>query len=193
MRGRNIFSLIKPFIAVIVLLEKAFPVKFHENQLKFWRYLPGLCGIGIRYIIIKASVKSCGDNLSVHDSVFFKHIREMQFGSNVSIHPLCYLDGYGSLIIGNDVSIAHNVSILSFEHDYLDLSKPIKDADCIKRPVVIEDDVWLGAGVRILGGVTIGKGSIVGAGAVVSKDIPPYSIAVGVPAKVVKSRKGLND
>jgi acetyltransferase-like isoleucine patch superfamily enzyme len=58
---------------------------------------------------------------------------------------------------------------------------------------VIEDDVWLGAGVTVVDGVTIGKGSIIGAGAVVTSDIPPYSIAVGIPAKPVRDRRDLDD
>ena len=56
------------------------------------------------------------------------------------------------------------------------------------RPVIIEDDVWIGARVIILPGVTIGTGSVIGAGAVISKSIPPYSVAVGNPARIVKNR-----
>ncbi|MBA2748254.1 MAG: acyltransferase, partial [Tatlockia sp.] len=58
-----------------------------------------------------------------------------------------------------------------------------------RQGVVIEDNCWLGYGVKVLDGVTIGEGSVIGAGAVVTKDIPPYSVAVGVPAKVVRSRQ----
>jgi len=105
------------------------------------------------------------------------------------MHPLCYIDAQGDITIGNDVSIAHNTSILSFEHDYSDTTKPIAAGPCIPKKIVIEDNIWIGAGVRILGGVRIGTGSVIGAAAVVTKDIPPMSVAVGVPARVIKSRK----
>lgn len=165
------------------------PAKLIEVLLALHRYIPTIMGIGLRYPMIKALTIKCGDNVSIHDSVFFKHPKGLCFGNNISIHPLCYIDGYGGVIIEDNVSIAQNVSIISFEHDYGDLTIPIKDAPCIQKPIRIENDVWIGAGVRILGGITLGKGSVIGAGSVVLKDIPPFSIAVGVPARVVKKRK----
>ena len=122
------------------------------------------------------------------ESVWLPWVEYLRLGKNVSIHPLCYIDAQGGISIGNNVSIAHNVSILSFDHDYSDTSKPIKDAPLTLKEIVIENDVWIGAAARILGGVRIGTGSVIGAGAVVTKDIPPMSIAVGVPARVIKSR-----
>ena len=189
MRGRALFTISKPIFIIIAFIYKILPQAVAKCILQLNRYFPTIIGIAIRYPIVKALSRDCGNNVSIHDSVFFKHLNGVSFGDNVSIHPLSYIDGYGGVAIGNDVSIAHNVSILSFEHDYGDIVIPIKDADCIKKEVVIEDDVWLGAGVRVLGGVTIGKGSVIGAGAVVSRSIPPYSIAVGIPARVVKKRK----
>ncbi|MBN1844586.1 MAG: acyltransferase [Sedimentisphaerales bacterium] len=146
-------------------------------------------GIGIRFILWRRLAAACGDNVSVHESVWLRWPQFLSLGRNVSIHPLCYLDAQGCITIGNDVSIAHNVSVLSFEHDIGDLNVPIKDAPCLPRPVVIEDDVWIGAGARILGGVRIGTGSVIGAGAVVTRDVPAYSLAVGVPARPIRSRR----
>jgi len=73
-------------------------------------------------------------------------------------------------------------------HIYKDPKTPIRLQEIRAIGIIIEDDVWLGVGSTVLDGVTIGKGSVIGAGAVVTKDIPPYSIAVGVPAKVIKKR-----
>ncbi len=73
-------------------------------------------------------------------------------------------------------------------HNFADTSQKIIDQGVTCKGIVIEDDCWLGFGVKVLDGVTIGKGSVIGAGAIVTKDIPPFSIAVGVPARVIKSR-----
>jgi acetyltransferase-like isoleucine patch superfamily enzyme len=91
---------------------------------------------------------------------------------------------------GNSVLIAKNVSFLNRDdHRFNVVGKTIWDSprgDSYK--VVVEDDVWIGHGAIILSGLTIGKGSVVAAGSVVNKDIPPYSIAVGVPARIIKQR-----
>lgn len=188
MRGRQVFSIMKPFFVVAVLICRLLPSGFCRWLLAGFRYARGKFGIGIRYILLARLTASCGDNVSVHESVWLPWIQYLHLGNNVSIHPLCYIDAQGTISIGNDVSIAHNVSILSFEHDFSDVSVPIKDAPCLAREIVIEDNIWIGAGVRILGGVRIGSGSVIGAGAVVTKDIPAMSIAVGVPARVISKR-----
>ncbi|MEK1831887.1 hypothetical protein AAAC51_32350 [Priestia megaterium] len=70
----------------------------------------------------------------------------------MSIHPMCYIDAAGGVSIGDDVSIAHSSTILSEEHIYLDLERNIKDQGCEFRETIIENNVWIGAGSRILGG-----------------------------------------
>ena len=84
--------------------------------------------------------------------------------------------------------IAPNCVIVSFNHGYQDIQTPMIDQPWVGEPVFIEDDVWIGANCTIIMGVTIGKGSIIAANAVVSKDIPPYSIVGGVPARILGSR-----
>ena len=83
--------------------------------------------------------------------------------------------------IGNNVAISHNVTIMDF-----DGHKIIRDGYEMSAPIKIGDHVWIGTGVKILKGVTIGDGAIIGAGAIVTEDIPPYTLAVGIPAKVIK-------
>lgn len=110
-------------------------------------------------------------------------------GKYTSINSFSIITGGGNVTIGDYVAIAPRCSLIASNHIYSDPDTPIKKQGLIKKGIIIEDDVWLGTGVTVLDGVTIGQGSIIGAGSVVTKSIPPYSIAVGVPAKIKKSRK----
>ncbi|PSX18834.1 acyltransferase [Photobacterium kishitanii] len=108
-------------------------------------------------------------------------------GNNISIHANCYLDGAGGIDIGDNVSIAHNSSILSFEHTANLLDLPIKYNPVIYNHTCICSDVWVGCGVRIIGGSYIHSRVIVAAGSVVRGILDEKSLYAGVPAKRVKS------
>ncbi len=82
------------------------------------------------------------------------------------------------------MAVAHNSSLVSTNHSWSDEALPIKKNQILCEPIIIESDVWVSCGVRVLAGVRIGQRSVIGAGAVVTKDVPPNSIAVGIPAKV---------
>ncbi|MGH8862430.1 MAG: acyltransferase [Jatrophihabitantaceae bacterium] len=99
----------------------------------------------------------------------------------------CYLD----IEIGDSALIADDVYISDFDHRFDDLRVPIKDQGITKSRVRIERDVWLGTKVTVCRGVVIGEGTVVGANAVVTNDLPAFSVAVGVPARVIKDRKRL--
>ncbi|HLS01860.1 MAG TPA: acyltransferase, partial [Beutenbergiaceae bacterium] len=92
-----------------------------------------------------------------------------------------------------DVSIAHHTSILSSTHTWQDPHVPIRDQPVVNQPTTIADNVWIGAGVRVLGGVTINTGAIVGAGSVVTKDVPANAIVGGIPARVLRTRHAGED
>jgi len=96
--------------------------------------------------------------------------------------------GPGNVKIGKRCLIAAHSGIFANNHNYTDPFKYIADQGVTCKGITIEDDCWLGHAVTVVDGITIGKGSVIGAGAVVTKDIPPYSIAVGTPARVIKSR-----
>ncbi len=113
----------------------------------------------------------------------------IEIGEGCSINPFCVLLGYGGITIGNNVRIASNTTLTAFNHIFKNLEMKIKHQGNKCQGIIVEDDVWIGAGVRVLDGVTIGKGSVVGAGSVVTRDIPPYSVFAGVPARVIKDRK----
>jgi acetyltransferase-like isoleucine patch superfamily enzyme len=111
----------------------------------------------------------------------------IEIGENVIIGPYSCLSGR-SIKIGNFCLIAPHVGIFANNHNFADPHRPIKTQGHSYKGIVIEDDCWLGCGVKVMDGVTIAQGSVIGAGAVVTHNIPPYSIAVGVPAKVVGHR-----
>lgn len=92
----------------------------------------------------------------------------------------------GPVTIGNDIRLAQNVVLSGLNHSYQDVSQPIHTQGVTTAPITIEDETWIGANVVIVAGVTIGKHCIIAAGSVVTKSIPPYSVAVGNPARVIK-------
>ncbi len=107
---------------------------------------------------------------------------------NVFLGEYVVIYGHGGVEIGDDTLIAMHCRILSSNHTLPSAGTKIRDCPDVLLPTKIGRDVWLGAGVTVLGGVAIGDGCVVAAGAVVTKDMPPYSIAMGVPARVVRTR-----
>src|SRR6266487_1123453 len=136
-----------------------------------------------------------GDNVSIHRQTIIECtgvIRELgeglTIGNNVGIAQNCFIQVRGFVSIGSNVMFGPNVSIFSENHGFERTDVPMIKQTTVRKGVVIEDDVWLGTQSVILDGVTIGKGSIVAAGAIVNVNVPPYSIVAGVPAKIIKSR-----
>jgi len=112
----------------------------------------------------------------------------IKIGSRVGINPYAIIYGHGGVEIGDDVMIAAHTIIIPANHNIDRIDVPMNSQGLTCKGIRIEEDAWLGARVTVLDGVTIGKGSVVGAGSVVNDSIPPYSIAVGVPARVIESR-----
>ncbi len=108
-----------------------------------------------------------------------------EFNSNVMINAR----GRGSIFIGNNVLIGPNVVLRSSDHSFVSLSEKISEQGMEDGYIIVKDNVWIGSNCVILKNITIGEGSIVAAGAVVTKDIEPYSLVGGVPAKIIKKRK----
>jgi maltose O-acetyltransferase len=127
-----------------------------------------------------------GTGCSVEQHVNFGCGKNIRIGKNCQINERVYIQ---SARIGDYVLIAPRVSILGKQHrfDRIDIPMALQGTS-ENIPPVIEDDVWIGRNVVVMPGVTIGKGSIVGANAVVTRDIEPYSVVGGVPAKVIKKR-----
>ena len=109
-------------------------------------------------------------------------------GSRCSINPHCVLYGTGGLVIGNFVRIAAHSVIVAAMHNFHRTDIPIHQQGSTAKGIIIDDDVWVGAGVTILDGVRIGTGSILAAGTVVVRDVEPFTIVGGIPARALKSR-----
>jgi acetyltransferase-like isoleucine patch superfamily enzyme len=138
---------------------------------------------------LKHVLRSLGSN----SRIFFANIVEpynVSIGHHVYINKNCDLITTGSRInIGNYVMVGPNTTMVAQNHVVSDWSKPmIFNKNYIRKNIVIEDDVWIGANVTILAGVTIKRGSVIGAGSVVTKDVEPYSIYAGIPAKKIRDR-----
>lgn len=113
---------------------------------------------------------------------------KITIGNNCSINPFTILYGQGDLKIGNNVRIAAECVIIPSNHNFSRCDVPINEQGLSSLGIVIEDDVWIGCGARILDGVTIKKGCVIGAGCVVTKSTDPYCVYAGVPAKKINSR-----
>lgn len=132
-----------------------------------------------------------GKGSNIQATVIFRQPELIEIGENCSInHNNIFQAGKKNarIVLGDNVLTAANCMFIAYTHGWDDPEEPIMYQDCYDASIIVEDDVWLGYGVTVTAGVRIGRGSIIGAGAVVNKDIPPYSIAVGIPAKVIKSR-----
>lgn len=124
-------------------------------------------------------------------NISFRNGSRIVIGDHCHIGERCYLwagDSTGRIRVGDCVSMAPGVFITASDYQFV-AGVPFRSQPRRERDVIIGNDVWLGTRVVVTAGVTIGDGCIVGAGAVVTKDLPPDSIAVGVPAKVVRSRQ----
>ena len=117
------------------------------------------------------------------------------YGGTIKIGHSCFINsftilyGHGNLIIGNGCLIGPQVTIVPVNYGLQDRNIPFRMQTPTLKGIIIEDDVWIGAGATILDGCTIGKGSVIGAGSVVTKSVEPYSIVGGIPAKKIRDRE----
>lgn len=153
----------------------------------FFRNIPDHFKFGakLRNFAARRFLKKSGKHISIG---FGSRInKNTELGENSGIGRNCEI--MSGVTIGDNVMIGPDVYMCTETHNFSDTSVPMctqgfKD----RKPIIIEDDVWIGARVIILPGVTVGTGAVIGAGAVVSRSVPPYSVAVGNPAKPIKSR-----
>ncbi|HEY5040832.1 MAG TPA: acyltransferase [Verrucomicrobiae bacterium] len=162
------------------------------------RYFGRKISIGPRTKISRrSSLKICGGGSitigrygRIMDySLLMSYGGDIEIGDDCSINPFCVLYGHGGLKIGDGVRIAAHTVIIPANHSFADVNIPIWRQAETRSGIIIADDVWIGAGCKILDGVQIGRGCVIGAGAVVTSSLPDFSIAVGIPARVVGNRK----
>lgn len=146
-----------------------------------------------RYVNIK-SFASCGENVYLEGGSVFSNDK-IHIGNNVNIRSYCRIQsGKANIYIGNNVMITSFVTINAGNHRIDMIGKVMKEVKMEDKlpehdkDIIIEDDCWIGQKACILNGVRIGRGSVIGSGAVVTKDVPPYSIYTGVPEKRIRRR-----
>lgn len=187
--GRNIFQKYRKLIMLIVGIIRIFPKKLNLRILSLLRRKRGYSGIILRYMFLQSVAKSCGDNVVIMEDVYLYHPENISFGSNVSIHPMCYVQGSKMGIdIGDNVSIAHGTTIIAESHTYSEPNIPIKYQKMESEKIVIKSNVWIGAKCTILNGIHIESGSIIGANSVVTHHIGENEIVAGSPARTIKRR-----
>jgi maltose O-acetyltransferase len=141
----------------------------------------------VRASCCKRIFKKCGKNINVEKGAFFGYGNEIEIGDNSGLGMNCRI--YGPVIIGNDVMMAPDVIILTANHNFSIIDIPMRlQGKSDTKPVIIQDDVWIGIRSIIMPGVIVSKGSIIAAGSVVTKNVPEYTIVGGNPAKVLRKR-----
>ena len=132
-----------------------------------------------RNATLMRQLAACGEGVSIQQPVVINDAAHLRVGARVSINAFVHIWATGGVTIGDDTLIASHVAITSLTHDS---RAALFSASKVEKPIVIGRNVWIGAHAVILPGVTIGDGAIVGAGAVVTRDVAPGTVVVGVPA-----------
>ncbi len=136
----------------------------------------------------KYRIKSCGKDFTCCSGVIIHSARKLSVGDNVRIGEKSYLNARGGIYVGNNVQMGPRVFMWSSNHNYFaPKALPFDDVQ-IDKPIVIKDNVWLGANSNIIPGVTIGEGAVVAMCSVVTKDVPDCAVVGGNPAKILKYR-----
>lgn len=169
----------------------AIGARLHHSDLKIGRHI----FIGDRVMIFNkggAGPFVLGDDVAINRDTIIEGGAggNLTIGDGTTIQPGCVFAVYkGSIVLGKEVQVAPKCAFYPYNHG-MSVDQPMKQQPLVSRGGIhIEDDVWLGYGVVVLDGVRIGKGSVIGAGSVVNRDIPAGVIAAGVPAKVIKERE----
>lgn len=152
------------------------------------KYLPFRPCIALRRLIYRPFFNKIGNNVEIHDNIQFKFPKEITIGDNTKISAGCILVGAGGLFIGSDVMIGAGTKIITSSHIFSDLNAPMINQGLSFKSIYVGNDVWFGFNSVVLGGVKIESGSIIGANAVINKDIEANSIVAGVPGRVLKKR-----
>jgi len=134
-----------------------------------------------RHLLLRCA--AAGADVHLRMPVVIYHPESLRFGSSVAVGENVVLRAGGGLTIGNRVLIAAGAAIVTVGHPL----EPPRWGEVTAFPVVIGDDVWIGVNAVVLPGVTIGNGAVVAAGAVVTEDVPPFTLVGGVPARVLRN------
>ena len=126
--------------------------------------------------------KPVGEGFCLFPPFYTDYGQNITVGKNVFINTSCHFQDQGGITLGDGTFLGNNVVLTTMNHDF----DPEKRSTTYPAPIVTGKNVWIGSSVTVVPGVHIGDGAIIGAGSVVTKDIPPYTIAAGVPARVIR-------
>lgn len=147
------------------------------SNVRVGRYFRSLCG--------KLILDKCGSNVNIEKGAVFAS--NVELGDNSGLGIDCRISG--KVVIGNDVMMGPGVMMFTRNHSYRSTEMPMNQQGfSSEKPIIIHDDVWIGGRVTILPGVEIGKGAIIGAASLITKNVPAYAIVGGNPARVIKYR-----
>jgi acetyltransferase-like isoleucine patch superfamily enzyme len=136
-----------------------------------------------------------GNNVTLREGCIIECTGVLQFpgegliiGNDTGISQYCFIGARGFIRIGNNVQFGPRVTVYAENHNFDEVSRPIREQGVRREGITIEDDCWLGTGCIILDGVIVGRGSVIAAGCVVTKSVPSYSVVAGVPGRVLRKR-----
>jgi len=150
--------------------------------------LPGLPGFALRALVYKIFFKHLGGFCWVQPGVTVVQSNRLSVGKHFGCNTGTYINAIGGVQMGDYVLLGSNVTISSGMHPIDGRTPPIFSRPAIPKPITIEDDVWMGAGVVVMPGVTIRRGCVIGANSVVTRDTDEYGIYVGAPARRIGTR-----
>ena len=157
---------------------RAFGMEFIVNDI-----LPHIPSWSLRRLYLRVVGCRIGKGSFIMKHVYIQSPNRLVIGNHSHINRDCILDARANITIGDNVSLSYRVNVITGSHDF---QKP--DFPSNKKPIYIDDYVWAGVGSSILSGVHVGKGAVICAGAVVTKDVEPFTVVGGVPAKKIANR-----
>jgi acetyltransferase-like isoleucine patch superfamily enzyme len=161
------------------------------------------------YLVNRHRFGSLGRPLYLYRRVYIRHHAAIRMGRNVTLAYNCFISPIelevgdncwlgvnnficGKVHLGRDVQLGPNVNLPGSSHN-IDSELPVSQSGSVARGTIIEDYAWIGGNVTVLDGVRVGKGAVVGAGSVVTRDVPPFAVVAGAPARILKYRKPIRE
>lgn len=180
---KKIYNLLR-----LLSIKCRYPANIHFQWYKCWNILIRK-GFKVRQFPLPGQLQVIfGENITIEKDVHIQGSGTFTLGNNVKLGRRNEIGCNANISIGNDVILADNISIRDTDHKFDNTKQLIRKQGITTAPILIGNDVWIGYGAVINKGVTIGDGCVIGANSVVTHNIPPYPVAVGAPARVIKQR-----